>query len=86
MTLPRIGTVRTLEDASRWVERMAQGCVRVTSATVSREADRWFVSLAVEVERALPAHPAAGDTIGVDLGVLSLATLSDGTVIQGPKA
>ncbi|EQD65828.1 transposase, IS605 OrfB family, partial [mine drainage metagenome] len=50
------------------------------------EADRWFVSLAVEVERALPAHPAAGDTIGVDLGVLSLATLSDGTVIQGPKA
>ncbi|MHB1525523.1 MAG: IS607 family element RNA-guided endonuclease TnpB, partial [Candidatus Dormibacteria bacterium] len=86
VTLPRIGTVRTLEDASRWVERMAQGGVRVTSATVSREADRWFVSLAVEVERALPAHPAAGDTIGVDLGVLALATLSDGTVIQGPKA
>ncbi|MHB1624995.1 MAG: IS607 family element RNA-guided endonuclease TnpB, partial [Candidatus Dormibacteria bacterium] len=86
VTLPRIGTVRALEDATRWVERMAQGGVRVTSATVSREADRWFVCLAVEAERAIPISNGAGDTIGVDLGLLALATLSDGTVIPGPKA
>ncbi|EQD46414.1 IS605 family transposase OrfB [mine drainage metagenome] len=68
------------------MERIAQGSVRVTSATVSREAERWFVALAVEAERAIPAHLAVGDTIGVDLGVLALATLSDGTVISGPKS
>ncbi|EQD73227.1 transposase, IS605 OrfB family, partial [mine drainage metagenome] len=68
LTLPRIGTVRLCEDGARWVERIAQGSVRVTSATVSREAERWFVALAVEAERAIPAHPAVGDTIGVDLG------------------
>ena len=86
VTLPRIGTVHLLEDAARWVERIEEGSVRVTSATVSREADRWFVSLAVEAERAIPAHPSAGGAIGVDLGVLALATLSDGTVVPGPKA
>ncbi|HUY60839.1 MAG TPA: IS607 family element RNA-guided endonuclease TnpB, partial [Candidatus Dormibacteraeota bacterium] len=85
-TLPRIGTARLLEDADRWVGRIRAGSVRVTSATVSREADRWVVSLAVEAERATPAPPVARDAIGVDLGVLALATLSDGTVIPGPKA
>jgi putative transposase len=86
VTLPRIGPIRLCEDAGRWVERIAADSVRVTSASVSREADRWFVALMVEAERAIPACPGAGDTIGVDLGVLSLATLSDRTVIPGPKA
>jgi putative transposase len=68
------------------VDRIAEGSVRVTSASISREADRWFVALAVEAERAIPVTNGARDTIGVDLGVLTLATLSDGTVIPGPKA
>jgi putative transposase len=86
VTLPRIGTIRVFEDAAGWVERIAAGSVRVTSASVTREAGRWFVAPAVEAERAIPASPGAGDTIGVDLGLLSLATLSDGTVVPGPKA
>ena len=86
VTLPRIGTVRLSEDATGWGERIAEGSVRVTAATVSREADRWFVSLAVEAERDIPTSNRATDTIGVDLGVLALATLSDGTVISGPKS
>ena len=86
VTLPRIGTIRIFEDATGWAERIETGSVRVTSATVSREADRWFVSLAVEAERDIPASPAATDTIGVDLGILALATISDGTVVPGPKA
>ncbi len=86
VTLPRIGTVRLCEDAARWAERVRAGSVHVTSATVSREADRWFVALAVEAERAIPARNGATDTLGVDLGVLAFATCSDGTVIPGPKA
>jgi putative transposase len=52
---------------------------------VSRTADRWFVSLSVEVDNTIPVREtqAAG---GVDLGVKALATLSDGTTIEGPKA
>ncbi len=86
VSLPRIGTVRLFEDASRWAERVTAGSVHVTAATVSREAHRWFVSLAVEAERDIPITNGAADIMGVDLGVLALATLSDGTVIPGPKA
>jgi putative transposase len=48
-------------------------------------ADRWFVSLTVEVDHTPPVHETqvAG---GVDLGVKALATLSDGSAIEGPKA
>ncbi len=85
VTLPRIGPVRLCEVAAHWGDRIAAGTVRVTSAPVSREADRWVVALAVEAERAIPATTGACDTIGVDLGVLALATLSEGTVLPGPR-
>ena len=57
----------------------------VKSAVVSRTADRWFVSLTVEMEHITPVreNQAAG---GVDLGVSSLATMSDGSAVIGPKA
>jgi putative transposase len=42
--LPRVGWVRTEETTEKFRGRML-------SATVRREADRWYVSLAVEVER-----------------------------------
>ncbi len=86
VTLPRVGTVHLSEDATRWVARIEGGSVRVTAATLSREADRWFVALAVEAEREIPTSNLASDTIGVDLGVLALATLSNGTIVPGPKA
>ncbi len=58
---------------------------KVKSAVVSRTADRWFVSLHVEMDHATPIreNQAAG---GVDLGVSNLATLSDGSRVPGPKA
>jgi putative transposase len=86
VTLPRIGAGRLCEDAARWVERVRVGEISISSATVSREADRWFCSLAVVAERRIPEHNGHIDVIGVDLGVLQLATLSDGTVVAGPKA
>jgi putative transposase len=58
--------------------------------TVSEQAGTWFVSVQVEEEPpkgARQAEPriAFGDTIGIDLGVKTLATLSDGRVIANPK-
>jgi len=38
------------------------------------------------VERDLPAGNGHSDTVGVDLGVLRLATLSTGEVVEGPRA
>jgi putative transposase len=55
----------------------------VLSATVSEQAGHWYVSIQVEQERAVPVN--TGPVVGVDLGVKSLATLSDGTVIPNPQ-
>ena len=60
---------------------------KILSATVSREADHWQVSIAVETDAPvlLPNAENQG-VVGVDLGVSALATLSTGECIIGPKA
>lgn len=77
ITLPRIGKVK-MREALRF-----QG--KVTGATVSRTADRWFVAISVEVELPLVPCENQARTVGVDLGVRRLATISDGTFMEGPK-
>ena len=91
VTLPRLGTIRTHESTRKLARRLAYGTARILSATVSRTAQRWFVSFCVEVERAIPAtHARPGSVIGVDLGVKTLLTGVDdaGNVVTvaGPKA
>ena len=68
--LPKVGWVRY--RASRLVE----GTLR--NVTVSRTAGRWFVSVQTRREVEKPQHPAPS-MVGVDVGVVALATLSDGT-------
>lgn len=51
--------------------------------TVSRAADRWFVSFVLDAEKIPPIiHPV--QLAGVDLGVKCLATVSDGTKYEMP--
>lgn len=59
---------------------------KIMSATVSRVADRWFVSITVDTvdDSHLPQAENQG-AVGVDLGVAALATLSTGEAIDGPK-
>ncbi|MDE2279446.1 MAG: transposase, partial [Xanthomonadaceae bacterium] len=60
---------------------------KITSATVSRVADRWFVSIAVDTQDTSHLRQAENQgAVGVDLGVKALATLSTGEVVHGPKA
>jgi putative transposase len=75
--LPIIGWIK-MREAVRFVGN-------IKSAIVSRTADRWFVSLSIEVDHVPPVRETQV-VGGVDLGVKTLATLSDGTVIKGPKA
>jgi putative transposase len=91
VTLPRLGTIRTHESTRKLARRLDSGTARILSATVSRTAQRWFVSFTVEVERAVPArHARPGSVIGIDLGVKTLLTgVGDaGNVVtaDGPKA
>lgn len=60
---------------------------KIMSATVSRVADRWFVSIAVDTPDASHLPKAENQGVaGVDLGVSALATVSTGEKIDGPKA
>jgi len=78
--LPRLGRLRLKEYGYLPVES-----VHVLSASVSERAGRWFVSVQVEQSQPEPlvtTRPVAG----VDLGILALATVSDGTRIENPRA
>ena len=76
--LPRLGAIRTKEGTEKF-----QG--RILSASVVREADRWYVSLTVERDRPDPV-PVVGEVAGIDLGLTTFAVLSNGTRIASPKA
>lgn len=75
--LPVVGWVR-MREAVRFTGKLKR-------VTVSREADRWFASIMVETDDIKPAEKPK-EAVGVDLGVTTLATLSDGDPIPGPKA
>ena len=80
LKLPRIGRVHCTENVYKRVDR-----ARLVRITVSRRAGNWYASLTVEREPITNPAPRGG-AVGVDLGVKSLATLSDGTVIPNPRA
>ncbi len=76
LRLPMVGRVRLKETRT---DRGFEG--RILSATIRRRADRWFVSLTVEVEKAIPVpRPVKGarDVVGVDLGLHAAAVIHDG--------
>lgn len=75
--LPKIGWIRMREEV-RFV-----GCIQ--STTVSRMADGWYIAVLVETEDKLQRKEDNG-AVGVDFGVKTLAVLSDGTVVEGPKS
>ncbi len=51
--------------------------------TVSRQAERWFVSFVLDVDKVPPiCHQV--QSVGIDLGVKHFAALSDGTTITAP--
>jgi len=77
--LPRLGTIRLKEQ-----EYLPMN-VKIGSATISEYAGRWFVSITVHEEMKEPTR-ATGEAIGVDLGIKTLATVSDGRTFDNPKA
>jgi putative transposase len=74
--LPRLGRLRLKERG--YLPTHA----KILSATVSESGGHWYVSVLVEQEHVAPVN--RGPVVGVDLGVKTLATLSDGTVVPNP--
>ena len=79
LRLPKIGRVHCMENVTERVNG-----ARVLRMTISRRAGRWFASLAVECKDNPVARVPNGGEVGVDLGIKTLATLSDGTVFENP--
>ena len=57
---------------------------KIMSGTVSRVADKWFISISVEIKRDLTL-PKTGKYVGVDLGVKDIAITSDGFKFANPR-
>ena len=75
--VPKLGWVR-MREPLRFTGKLI-------SATFSKTADRWFVSITVDTEDG-PRRPAENQGVaGVDLGISNLLTLSTGEVIPGRK-
>jgi len=77
LKLPVIGIIKMREEL--------RFTGKPKSVTISREADRWFASIAVEVEQTPPTSENQA-VCGVDLGVSRLATISDGSIYEATHA
>ena len=58
---------------------------KILNATVFKKGGKWFVSLGVEIDNLPKLNAKTHKSVGIDLGITDLATLSDGTKIQAPK-
>lgn len=77
--LPKIGEVK-------WIQHRALPEGNVKSASITRDVDKWFVSLLVEVAdvKKLPVNPATAKSIGLDLGIKHFIVDSNGKKIGSP--
>lgn len=87
--LSHLGTFRVFGSTKVLVRQLDRGG-RIKSCTVSRSADRWYVSFLVElpteITRSTPTKKQyKAGAVGVDLGVKSLASLSTGEIIPNPR-
>jgi putative transposase len=78
VVLPKVGRV-ALGEAQRFPGK-------IMGATLSRQADHWFLAIQVEVPDDIAKRPRTSDcVVGVDLGVSAAATLSTGEKIAAPR-
>jgi putative transposase len=77
LVLSKVGRI-----AVRW-SRPVEGTPK--TVTISREADGWYACISCAEVPVQPLEPTGQET-GIDLGLASFATLSDGTMIHNPRS
>lgn len=75
LTLSKIGTVKLK------LSRTVQG--KVKTCQIKRECGKWFVIFTVETT--IEPLPKTGEFVGIDAGIASFLTLSDGTEIENNR-
>ena len=73
--LSKIGSIKVK------LHRELQGTIK--TCTIKREGDCWYVVFACEVEH--ESLEICDEAVGIDLGLLHFATLSDGSTIENPR-
>ena len=54
------------------------------TCTIKREGEKWYIVIVCEEEQEVVYHPST-EAVGIDLGLLHFATLSDGSTIENPR-
>ncbi len=75
LSLSKIGAVRVCKD------RLMTGTPK--AITITRRADGWYACIACETET--EPLPRTGESIGIDVGLESFATLSNGETVANPR-
>lgn len=73
--MSKIGVVKAI------VHRRVEG--KIKTCTIRRQNGKWFACFAIEVETI--ALSANGEAVGIDVGLNSFATLSNGEQIENPR-
>ena len=74
--IPKVGEVK-------WIKhRPIKG--KVKHLTITQDGDLWFCSVTVELKVKMPVQKL-DNIVGIDVGLKTFATLSDGTTIENPK-
>ena len=78
INIPKVGYVRLKEK-----DYIPVKDIHINSVTVSKTAGRWFASVQCDVEISEPSKPET--VLGVDVGIKTLATCSNGEIFENPK-
>lgn len=81
VSLSKIGTIKVKIPKGKKAT-VPQGTMK--TYTIKREGRDFFVIFTCEVEHEIVYHPSE-EAVGIDLGLLHFATLSDGSTIENPR-
>lgn len=79
--LSKIGSIKVKSPKGKKA-RPPVGAMK--TCTIKRETNHWFIIFICEVEQEIVYHPSE-EAVGIDLGLLHFATLSDGRTIENPR-
>jgi len=79
--LSKIGTIKVKMPTGKKANP-PQGTMK--TCTIKREGQHWFIVFTCEVEQDIVYHLSL-EAVGIDLGLLHFATLSDGSTIENPR-
>src|SRR5690606_9859467 len=78
--LEKVGKIKFKKD------RPLPADAKLLSATISKETDgNYYISINFEIEKPKYENKENKPNVGIDLGVSSIATLSDGVQFENPK-